>query len=355
MIGRTHLLGRSAFLLLGWTGFGLAVALVTALCAVTGRSVTVQLAIAAAAVLVYVGVAVATRQVLGRAALIYYHHVLAFLVASAALAWVLGAPVLAHLDVTACGLSLFTAVARTGCLLTGCCHGRPTARGVVYGPEHVRLGLPAYLVGLRLAPLQAVEAAACGALAVAGSAAVLAGAAPGTAFVLFVSGYALTRFPLEWLRGDLRRPVRRGLSEAQWISLTLATGAAVAGLAGGLPGAAPAVIVAALLAAGAVVTWTGRAPGSAALLAPRHVAEIAARLERAGDGIQTTRLGLRISGGRAGERLHYTLSAAALSPDDARRLAGVVQWTRGPDARAEVVRGQAGAVHVLVNHRPADA
>jgi len=103
--GRSRILGRSGFLTLGWTGFWVAVALVLALSAATGLSVAVQAAISAAAVAVYCGVAWAAQRILGRAVLVYYHHMLAFLMLAATLAAVLGAPVLAHLDVTACGLA----------------------------------------------------------------------------------------------------------------------------------------------------------------------------------------------------------------------------------------------------------
>jgi hypothetical protein len=352
--GRVHLFGRSAFLVLGWSGFWLAVALVTALCAATGLSVAVQATISLAAVGVYVSVAWAARRWLGRAVLIYYHHVLAFLACAAVIAAALGAPVLEHLDVTACGLALFTAVARVGCLMVGCCHGRPARWGVTYGPAHVRLGLPDYLVGVRLLPLQALESAACAAIAVAGCAAVLAGAAPGTVLVAFLAGYAVLRFPLEWLRGDLLRPYRRRLSEAQWTSLALAAAVAAGALSGMLPGGAVTLLPAGLLAAAAILTRAGRAPGAHALLAPPHVAELAARLDRLpGSGaprVERTSAGLRVSAGQTAGRAHYTVSAErrGLSPEDAHELARVLVWMRHPRAGAEILPGQAGAFHVLV-------
>jgi hypothetical protein len=353
--GRTHLFGRSAFLVLGWSGFLLAVALVTALCAATGLSVAVQAAISLAAVGVYVSIAWAARRWLGRAVLIYYHHVLAFLACAAVIAAALRAPVLEHLDVTACGLALFTAVARVGCLMVGCCHGRPARRGVTYGPAHVQLGLPDYLVDIRLLPVQALESAACTAIAVAGCAAVLGGAAPGIVLIAFTAGYALVRFPLEWLRGDLLRPYRRRLSEAQWTSLALAGAVAAGALSGVLPGGAVTLLPAALLAAAAVLTRAGRAPGAQALLAPPHVAELATRLDRLGASepprVARTSAGLRVSAGRTAGRAHYTVSAErrALSPEEARYLAGVLVWIRHPRAGTEILPGQAGAFHVLVD------
>ena len=353
MTGRTHLFGRSAFLVLGWTGFWLAVVLVTALCAATGLSIAVQAAISLAAVAVYVAVAAAARRWLGRAVLIYYHHVLAFLACAAGIAAVAGAPVLAHLDVTACGLALFTAVARVGCLTVGCCHGRPARRGVRYGPAHVPLGLPGYLVGVRLLPVQAIEAAACAVIAVAGSVAVPAGAAPGTALVFFTAGYALLRFPLEWLRGDLLRPYRKRLSEAQWTSLAVAAAVAAGGVSGALPGGAASVVPLAVLAAAAVATRSGRTPGARAPLAAPNVAELAARLDRLdGSGrVARTSAGLLVSAGETEGRAHYTVSGHGreLSPEEARSLAGLLVWMRHPRAGTEIVPGQAGAFHVLID------
>lgn len=349
MSGRTHLFGRSAFLVLGWGGFWLAVALVMALCAGTGLSLAVQGCISLGAVAVYVSVAWAARRALGRPVLIYYHHVLSFLVVAGALAAVLGAPALEHLDVTACGLAAFTALARIGCLTVGCCHGRPARRGVAYGPAHVRLGLPDYLVAVPLLPVQLIESAACAVLTVAGSVAVLQGAAPGTALVTFLIGYALVRFPLEWLRGDLLRPYRRGLSEAQWTSVAVTLAVACAAAGGGLPGGAAAIVAGAVLFVAAGLTRAGRAPGARALLAPTHVAELAARLERAA-GVRTTSIGLRVSAGTTSGLAHYTVSTErGLTAEEARRIARLLVWMRHPRRRAQLVRGQAGAFHVLID------
>ena len=44
----------------------------------------------------------------------------------------LDAPVLSYLDVTVLSLGLFLAWGRLGCLMAGCCHGRPQNWGVRY-------------------------------------------------------------------------------------------------------------------------------------------------------------------------------------------------------------------------------
>src|SRR5262249_33355556 len=150
-----------------------------------------------------------TKVLLGREALIYYHHEIAVLAVTALAAWALGAPVAAHLDAQALGLGAFLAFGRLGCLCAGCCHGRPARRGgVVYGAAPEAGGVAAPRRGVPLVPVQAIEAAAVCALVVV---AALASARPGAAFALYVSGYAVIRFALETQRGDACRPYRHGL------------------------------------------------------------------------------------------------------------------------------------------------
>jgi hypothetical protein len=355
--GRRH----GAFHVCGWSGFWLAVALTCSLCEARGLSVWVQVAVAAAAAAVYFSMARLARRIFGRPALIYYHHILGFLAVAAALTAVLRAPVLAHLDVTACGLALFTAVARVGCLMVGCCHGQPARSGIAYGPEHRRYGVPGYLTGVRLIPVQAIEAAGCGLLAVAGSVTVLAGAPRGTALVVFLDGYAVLRFGLEWVRGDLARPYLHHLSEAQWTSLALTIGVAGGAAVGTLAGGGVATIPAVLLLGAALATNLGRFPGCRELLAPTHVSELARGLSRLElsrpDRIITTMTsrGLRVSIGETAEHAHYTLSTGgSLGQDGYRRLARLVLWICRNDSEAELIPGDGGAVHVVasrVEHR----
>ncbi len=359
-----HLAGRprGAFSVVGWSGFWLAVVLVLGLSAARGLSVGLQAAIAVLAAGVYVAMAAVARRVLGRAVLIYYHHILAFLACTAALTALLGGPVLAHLDVTAAGLAVFTAVARVGCLMVGCCHGRPAAWGIAYGPEHAEKEIPGYLVRVRLLPVPGFEAIACAALCIAASAAVARGAPDGTAFAIFVGGYAVVRFGLEWLRGDLLRPYARRLSEAQWTSLALAVGVAAGAAAGVLPHGVAAAAPAAILLAAAGVTITGRAPGHDALLAAPHVAELAGRLERLApshpDRVVTARTsrGLRLSRGGVDGLVHYTVSAdRRLSAPDAEHVGRAVAWLRHPRADVELIPGPAGALHVVAVEAPRES
>ena len=102
-----------------------------------------------AAIATFCLLAMTMKVVIGREALIYYHHEIAVLSVTAGLVALTGAPVLDHLDATALGLGTFLAFGRVGCLFSGCCHGRPARAGVRYGAAHP---VPRYLLGRRAVP-----------------------------------------------------------------------------------------------------------------------------------------------------------------------------------------------------------
>lgn len=328
--------GVSAFRAWGVTGFAAAVAIAVGVCAARGLSVAVELTLITTAVVVFFGLALVTRAVTGRETLIYYHHEIAVLAAVAGVAALEGAPVLAHLDATALGLGAFLACGRIGCLLAGCCHGRPARRGITYGPAHADAGFPRYLVGRSLLPVQALEALVAAGLVLAGL--TIVPATPGAAFDFYVTGYAIARFGLEELRGDPVRRYWRGLSEAQWTSL-----AVIAALTLASPW--HAVVLAGLGAAAVALVLRPRG----GLLHPRHVRELAQVLPAPDAGVAATSLGLRVSAGAG----HYSLSRAGqpLEPEEAASVARVLVWLRARD-HAEVVAGPAGVWHVLLYSKP---
>jgi prolipoprotein diacylglyceryltransferase len=129
----------------------------------------------------------------------------------------IGVPLLPYLDVLAVALCPFLAAGRVGCTLVGCCHGRPSSIGFVYGEEHVRDGFPGYLAGVRLFPVPALEAAGLALIGLSGLLA-LPFAPAGHVFAWFLIAYAVLRFGLEWLRGDVRLQWL-GLSKPQWMAL----------------------------------------------------------------------------------------------------------------------------------------
>jgi len=340
-------LNVSTFQLCGLVGLAGALAVAFGVCSARGLSLSVETGIIVVSIAVFLALAFATKAVTGAEALIYYHHEIAVLCAAAAVAGLLGAPVLGHLDATALGLGAFLACGRIGCLSAGCCHGRPAATGVRYGDAHVAAGFPGYLAGVTLLPVQALEAGGAAVLVLAGL--VLVPDTPGAAFGFYVSGYAVVRFGLELLRGDPQRLYWHGLSEAQWISLLVAlaiTVLAATGLVPGLP--LHALCAAALVLA---VPLAVRRPRE--LLDPRHVRELAGRLPspRAGaePRLTTTSLGVQVSVGVTGEVGHVTLSRRGhpLQADEADALARLVQWLTAHELPPVIVPGTAGAVHLV--------
>jgi prolipoprotein diacylglyceryltransferase len=326
----------------GLTGFATGSVVSLVLAAFTDATVAGQLMPVAAGAAAFVAVVWITDALTGTRSLTFYHDALAVLAASAAATAALGLPVLAHLDLTATGLMLLLAWGRIGCMLVGCCHGRPARRGVVYDHAHVRYGLAPHLVGRTLRPVPLYEAGAASALAGAGAVVAVAGAAPGVAFAVVLSGYALIRTALEELRGDWQRPRLGGVSEPQITSAVLVVGIAAATLVGLLPDGpyafAPLVLIA---ETAAIVVWRRRR--HADLLEPGHVRELVKAAQRR--LLVTTSRGVRVSAGVAGGRPHVTLSA--LPPDEDVAVAGAVADLCLPRGPTELVRGTAGVLHVL--------
>src|SRR5205085_11423296 len=122
-----------------------------------------------------------------------------------------------YLDVVSVGLCAFLAAGRVGCLLVGCCHGQPSSVGLSYGEDCAAEGFPAHLVGVRLFPIPAVEAAGLVFVGTCGFVA-LPFAQAGRVLIRFLLSYGVMRFGLEGLRGD-PRPHALGLSHARWMAL----------------------------------------------------------------------------------------------------------------------------------------
>jgi hypothetical protein len=359
---RTHvsLGGRRfpAFQLCGCTGLELAVLLALGLVVHRGHSPWVMGAIIGAAILTFYALAYATKIVTGEEQLTYYHHEIGVLCSAALTAWVFGGPVLAYLDATILGVGIFLACGRVGCLMAGCCHGRPHRLGVCYRAEHAAIGLPRYYVGVRLFPIQAVESLWVGATVMIGAAMALRGASYGAAMAWYIVVYDVGRYLFEFVRGDSDRRYLAGFSEAQWIALALTWLVAVGGLAGLLPrqGWHLLVALALTMAMLGVALWRQlRSDRLHLLLRPGHVAEVAHALSASSGppAMAVTSLGYRISAGELeleGRRLrHYTLSACEgeLGDRPARALAELVGALQPAPAPLELLRGERGAVHLL--------
>ena len=126
-------------------------------------------------------------------------------------------------DVFAPGIALGHAVGRVGCLMAGCCYGRPTSApwGIVFTDAFAAsyVGTPLHV---HLHPTQLYESAAELLILAALLALEKRGRAfGGRTFWAYVLLYAVARFIIEFFRGDDRGMVL-GLSTSQFISLILA-------------------------------------------------------------------------------------------------------------------------------------
>jgi prolipoprotein diacylglyceryltransferase len=230
-------------------GFALAVAVGAALTAASGLSLAVTGALAVICAVTFVVQTLARKVVTGEERLIYYHHEIACVAAAACALWLLGEPVLSYLDVTIVGIGVCLAAGRLGCFAAGCCHGRPCGVGVRYGHDHVAHGLAPDWLGIRLFPVQLVEAVAAAAIVTVCGGAMLAGAAPGTAFAFYVVAYGAVRFGLEFARGDAGRGAFAGMTQPQWLSLACAIALLALGASSTVPvGPLHVVLTAALVA-----------------------------------------------------------------------------------------------------------
>jgi hypothetical protein len=226
--------------------------------------------------------------------------------------WATGGPIVLGLDVLSVALCPFLLFGRLGCLTVGCCHGIPAGLGVSY-PDWTHH--PERLLGVRLFPVQLVEAAGLAAIGLV--AVTLVDRAPGTATVWFLITYASLRFGTEALRGD-RRPAIGPVTVPRLLCVVQASAAVVAAeawLVPGPPGRATAVAVVTLgggAAAGTVLTLLR---GSNPLVDDEHLDEVwaviaglAADIDDFEPAVLETSKGLRVAVSRSGHRLHVSLS-----------------------------------------------
>jgi hypothetical protein len=335
-------------------GAGLVAAIVVAstVVAIRGGSALAMAAIAASAVATFLAVATAHRLVTGEERLVYYHHEIAVLAVAAAVAAALGERVPASLDAVALGIGAFLAFGRLGCFMVGCCHGRPHRWGVRYGQAHTATGLAPALVGVRLFPVQLAEAALAAAIVTVGLALVASGAAPGNAFTWYVGAYAVVRFGLEEVRGDVGRPHLAGFSQPQWLSLACAGALAVLAATGAVRWHAWDGAVVAIAAGMGLVALRRRLRGHGAALDPEHLQELAAAIRRTSarggttPAVERTSLGLNVSAGPG----HVTLSGD-IATCLARPLAGYAMGALDAPGHPEVRTGAEGSVHLVARMR----
>ncbi|MCC7033613.1 MAG: prolipoprotein diacylglyceryl transferase [Acidobacteria bacterium] len=127
-------------------------------------------------------------------------------------------------DLFAPGIALGYMVGRLGCLMAGCCYGRPTevAWAITFTDPAASLNVGTPL-NVPLHPTQAYESIAGLVILVALLVLERRGRAfPGRTFWVFVLLYSVSRFVIEFYRGDDRGFVFDVVSTSQAISLVLA-------------------------------------------------------------------------------------------------------------------------------------
>ena len=134
-----------------------------------------------------------------------------------------GLPLWTTCDVFAPGIALGHVVGRFGCFFAGCCFGKPTTLpwGITFTDPFAaaNVGTP---LGVHLHPTQLYEAGAEGLILLGLLLTEKKGKPyPGRTFWLYILLYAVSRFIIEYFRGDERGMV--GIfSTSQFISLVLA-------------------------------------------------------------------------------------------------------------------------------------
>jgi prolipoprotein diacylglyceryltransferase len=100
-----------------------------------GLALWVMFAIVPLAILIFLMLAMATKMVVGDETLVYYHQEIAVISGIGLFLRALHQPVLPYVDIAILGIGVTLAFGRIGCVLAGCCYGRPFKWGVRYTDE----------------------------------------------------------------------------------------------------------------------------------------------------------------------------------------------------------------------------
>jgi hypothetical protein len=355
-----------AFQVCGYTGVLLAIALVMTLVGKTGLSYWVMGVITLSSMATFLALVFATKFATGEERIIYYHHEIAAILVAGVVARLFHVPALPYLEVTILGIGVFLACGRIGCLMVGCCHGRPFAWGICYREEHAREGFAPHLVSVRLFPVQALESLWVLLVVMVGAVFVLQGRPTGSALAWYTITYGAARFCFEFARGGSDRPYTWGFSQAQWLSLWLMLALIAAEIQGLIAFTAwHAAVVACVILVGLSVTLHRKLDRAQKfeLLHPHHVSEIAKALRAGRPGakgvaVASTSRGLRISTGeiltreRAVRQYTFSRSGGGMDRETADVLARLVMQLRHTIGSSEVLAGSQGVFHLLVREEP---
>jgi len=318
-------------------------------------------------------VALSTKILTGEESLTFYHQLITVTAVISGAAWLMSQPVLPALDVSMIAVGSTLTFGRIGCLMVGCCHGRPYSFGVRYNADHAAAGFTQLLVGIRLFPIQAVEFLCVIPIEIVGCYMIWHGYAPGAAASWFVASYCSTRFCFEFARWPPSYQFKWGLSQYQWISVVLVLFVAGLEFTGALPFQRWHIGLAIVLLLATAVAVLERRLRSfhKDLNHPDHLRELASAIDLACWRAETlptpgkmigraiplsgTSLGLRISASRIfgvkGELYHYAFSSLSgrLTDATATVLAKLIVGSKHPSGRPEVVKGSRGVFHVLIH------
>lgn len=363
-----HLFGltRSAFLALGYVGLFLACLLVMSLVMFSGLSYWLMALLILTAVITFLSLNMVVKIITGWEIIVCIHHQVAVLLITIFILRLLNQPILPYLAITMLGVGVFIGIGRLGCLMVGCCHGRPSAWGVCYRDEHAAAGFDPYFVGVRFFPIQAIASFLLLANVTVGALLVILNK-PGDALVWYLTAYCTGRFFLEFFRGDTNRPYFQGISEPQWNALAVISAVLLVGIGGWLPllwWQMAAATVVFLLTPIVMIQARRSRKGKRYYWQPGHIREVAAMVHRIPAtttpntpialDINTTSLGISISASEVqsddGPIKHYALSAAdgRMTAAHAANIANLIMHLQHPAQPSELVAGNQGIFHLLV-------
>lgn len=364
----------NAFVNCGIAGFAVAAIMSHLLILRVGLSPGVQLICAVTAAAGLLGTALLAKVLTGEDGFVFYRDATTALLLVALVLRLLRQPVLSYMDITILGAGLFQAFGRVGCLLVGCCHGLPSRFGLRYTHNHAQTGFPSYLIGVRLFPIQAVEALCVFAIVFAGGATLLSppAPAPGSVTAFFALAYAFARIFIEFFRGDVARPVYADFSQAQWISLFLSAAILLAERFGVLPATPWHAIVPLTIAAAMLCTQIYRGISKSRLfelIQPQHIRELAdflalrpsvqnlrawpSAVPPSEIALMTTTAGLRLSStellfpDRSVFAVTFSRPCRPLIPRQARRIAKILSRLTHSSSPCELLPASHGVFHLL--------
>ena len=152
-----------------------------------------------------------------------YHFQMVALIFMITFLRILNEPILSYLDILIIAMLIYQAFGRIGCLMAGCCHGRPHTWGVCYGEKYAATGYPYFNNHVRLLPVQLFESVWLFALTAGAIFLIFKPSPPGENLSWYIIGYGLGRFFFDFLRGNLNRVYIWGFSEAQWTAAILSS------------------------------------------------------------------------------------------------------------------------------------